>query len=475
MMYYSDYGKRIPTGPGLPSSMQRLLGMMQRANQVNAPFLGNLAELYLDTMAGNNKPILGIKLDVHTMNMLLSIGFLRDLLGGGKLVADDCTVLQDFADTGTLDAFIPIAKAFSDRGETHLLVNIMLALNEHYAEAMAPNEPATVKLLESGAVERLFDAINQMTLIVVPSNGEKLIDVLADTVGALVDDSTPIVDRKGRSQRTLVNLLKAPLDDLSAAATSAGVKDQLDGALSNVFNTLLATYKDSAGNDRLVYGALVSNLGDVLQALSGKIPADAAARGAWCDQEEQSISDLLQSRDVAAIVDIFLAIQSSPDAQVFTNALANLFTPVQDSDHDALGAIIQLVAGLIQAPPSGATSSTDAQNMATVMNWVGAEIDPQAGKLTNMMTMMQKVMKIDDSSLFLRILRNLVDMGASGNDDSPLTVLMRVASDVRAADTSGAGSPPDVTALLEKVVAFMDDQQSGLPYMFSIIKTRQKS
>jgi len=356
------------------------------------------------------------------------------------------------------------------------LVEIMLKINDHYAQAMVPNEPAVIRLLESGAVEKLFLAIDAMTLVVVPSNGEKLIDVLADTIGALVDDSTPIVDRQGRSQKTLVNLLEAPLDDLAAAAQKAGVQDVLSRALSNVMNLVLATYKDSAGNDRLVYGAFVSTLGDTLAALSTVIPKDPTARSAWCDQEEPSISDMLQSRDLAALGDIFLAIEQSDDAHVFAQALSSLFTPVQDSDQDAFGAVVQLVADVLQAPPAGPTPGTDAKNMATVMNWIGAEIDPRAGKLANLMTMMQRMMRIDDGNLFLKMARNLTDMGASGNDDSPLTVLMKVAQDVRTAGSpsGSATSPQDVTALLQNVVSFMDDQTAGLPYMLSMIQQRQK-
>ena len=64
MMTYNDYGNKILTGPGLPSAMQRLLGIMQRSNGCSPPILGNLAQLFLDTMAGNNQPILGIKLDI---------------------------------------------------------------------------------------------------------------------------------------------------------------------------------------------------------------------------------------------------------------------------------------------------------------------------------------------------------------------------------------------------------------------------
>ena len=151
-----------------------------------ADHLGNLADLYINMIAGNAPSILGISLSISTMNSLLGVGILRQFLCS-SLNASDVGVLQDFVDTGSLAAFTPIAKAFSDQGETQLLVNITLALQANYATAMAPNEPAIIKLLNSGAVDQLFDAINQITTITVPSNGEKLIDVLADLITAMVN------------------------------------------------------------------------------------------------------------------------------------------------------------------------------------------------------------------------------------------------------------------------------------------------
>lgn len=474
MMKFNDYGKKIPTGPGLPSAMERLLGIMERSNNCNAPFLGNIAELYLDTMAGNNKAILGIKLDIKTMNSLVKISFLRNLLCS-QLNADDCNVLQDFADTGTLDAFIPIAKAFSDQGETKLLVQIMLGLGKHYATAMRANEPATCKLLESGAVEKLFKAIDQMTQVTVPSNGQKLIDVLADTAGALLDDSKPLVDRRGRTYKTLVHLMKAPLDDLAAQAKAAGVTAECDRALSNVVSTALATYKDATGKDRLVYGGLVRTLGDTLEFASQQIPADPVQRSSWVDSQQKTIKDLLQSRDVAALVELMITVKSSQHYQIFSDAVAGLFTPEKNAQYDALGSILQLVASLVQKPASGPVSPSSAQAIATVLNFVGAEIDPKAGKMDRLITMVQKFVAADDGLLILKIARNAVDMGVSGNDEPAVLVLVKIFGEIRAAGgSSGALTAQSITDGMNKAINFMNDQKAGLPHFIDMIKHRSK-
>lgn len=476
MMQYNDYGKKIPTGPGLPSEMERLLDIMNRSSQCNAPFLGNLANLYLDTMAGNGPSILGFKPTISTMNALMGIGPLRSLLCS-QLNADDVGVLQDFVDTGSLDAFTPIVKAFSDQKETSLLVQIMLTLQKDYATAMRPNEPAVIKLLNSGAVEKLFSAINRMTTIMVPPSNEALIDILADTVTALVDDSTPIVDRKGRSFKTLVNYLLQPLQDLQAECQNAGCQDVLNRALSNLTGQLLATYTDQQGNQKLVYSGLVSTLGSTLNFVAQQIPADPATRSTWVDSQEQTISNLFTGRDFAALASFVLAVNGSPDAQTFKDALAGLFTPTKDPAYDACGAMLQLVAALIQHKPGAATPQQTAADMAKVMNFMGAEMDPASGKTANLLTMIEKIVAADDGLLILKVTRNAIDMGPNGNQDPPILTLVHVYNDVHAAapaSTTGQSPADALMASLNKIVAFMEDQTSGLPHFVQLIKNRSK-
>lgn len=475
MMKYHDFGKKILTAPGLPSEMERLLGIMDRSNGCNAPILGNLAVLYIDTMAGNNKSILGLKLDISTMNKLMGIGPLRSLLCSA-LNADDVGVLQDFVDTGSLDAFTPIAKAFSDQKQTQLLVDIMLALGKHYAAAMRPNEATVVKLLESGAVEKLFQAIDRMSKVKLPSNGAMLIDVLADTVAALVDDTKPIVDRHGRSHKTLLNAMSQPLIDLTNACQTAGVKDVLDRALGNIGGQLLATYTDSTGKTKLVYSGLISTLGETLNFLSAQIPADAAARNTWCDDQAKLMHDLFTGRDFAAIAEFLLAVNGSPDCDTFKAALAGLFTPQKNAAYDALGAILQLAAALIQHKPTAPMSPQLAQDMAKVMNFMGVEMDPKSGKTTRLLNMIIKITIADDGLLILKVVRNAIDMGPNGADEPPVMIIMSIMDKVKkAGPASTATTATDaLTTQLNGMVKFMNDKQTGLPHFVELIKSRNK-
>jgi hypothetical protein len=475
MMTYNDYGNKVLTGPGLPSAMQRLLGIMARSNGCSPPILGNLAQLFLDTMAGNNQPILGIKLDINTMVQLLNVGILRSLLCS-QIQADDVAVLQDFINTGALNAFIPIAKAFSDQGETPLLVQIMLAINNDYPTAMQPNEPAIIKLLNSGAVDQLFLVIDQMTTVTVPSSGTALIDVLADTVSALVDNTTPITDRDGRSFPTVLQLAMQPITDLNTDAANAGVSQNLTNVLTNVSNLLLSTYKDASGNTQLTYGGFVGTLGSTLNFLSTEIPTVPATASTWVDTQEQTISDFLQGRDLAAIAYLLTTINASSQAPIVNAALTGLFTPVQNAQYDALGAILQLLAGILQAPATAPISVQSATDLATVLNFVGAEIAPSAGKLTNMIPMIEKVIAADNGLLILQVLRGALDMGTNGTNQAPISEIMTTLSAIYNADNTAGTTgmtAQTMTNMLNKAINFMDDPTNGLPHYFALISAFQ--
>ena len=97
-----------------------------------------------------------------------------------------------------------------------------------------------------------------------------------------------------------------------------------------------------------------------------------------------------------------------------------------------------------------------------MLNFLGAEIDPAAGKTTNFLTIMEQIIAKDDGLLLLRITRNAIDMGPSGTNDPPVITLGHIYSDVMAgaAATTTTGTPADrLTATLNRVVAFFDDHE----------------
>jgi hypothetical protein len=480
MMKFHDYKNRIPTDAGKKSVMERILDMMEGANKCSAPFMGNMADFYLNAMAGNQK-ILGITMHIGTIHKLLSVGVLRNLLCS-NIKAADVLALKDFADSGALDAMKPIAKVFSDRGETPLLKNIMLGLGKHYATTMRPTEAATVSILESGAVEILFEVLDEMTQVQVPNSTDVVSDVLADTLQAVIDSGQPVYDRHGAPYDSLAKLLIAPMDKLSAKAKATGISSDLDALMSGLTDTLLATYTDDRGTpdtaddiERWKWTGLKAQLGELLEFAADAIPTDTAARAQWAAEQQLEMEHLLTSRGLVLGLDVLKTIATSPDKATINKAIANLFTPQQSAQFDVFGSILILASeGLGNHAAAAQTAPTvDAQALAEVLHFVGRQIDPDSKRIEGVIELIRQFIRADDGLLILRLARNALDKGANGTDDSPVEVLSSVFEDIGAqAGPAAAMTGDSLRDSLRKASEFINDDAEGLPSFIRRIKNR---
>lgn len=476
MMKYHDYRNRIPASSTKKSVMHRILDMMVAANQCNAPFMGNMAEFYLDAMAGN-KRILGINISISTIHKLLDVGFLRRLLCSG-IKAADVRALKDFNDTGALDAMKPIAAVFSRRGETKLLKDIMLGLQKHYETTMRPTEPMVVDILESGAVELLFEVLDTMTQVNVPGSSVKVSTVLADTLQALIDTSTPRYDRQGNAHPSLMRLMLAPMDLLSAKAKSKGIQPQLDALFKGLGDVILQTYMDDNGTpadtsddvEKWKWGGLTKHMGTILETLADAMPADRTARARWAAQQQLDMTNLLTGRDIVLVIDLLKTIASSPQKATINKAIANLFTPQTQAQFDVFGSILTLVADMLTHKPTGTVDQTA---LAAVLNFLGKQIDPSANRFNGVILLLRKIIAADDGLFILRVLRNTFDKGPNGAEPAAIETLMSVFDDIsKAAGPKAATTPDSIKSMLQKAHDFINDQEHGLPLFIKRIKER---
>jgi len=478
MMKFHDFRNQIPADANNKSVMQRLLEMMQRADRCDAPLAGNMAEFYLDAMAGNQR-ILGINISIGTIHRLLDVSFLRRLLCSG-IRADDVRALKDFNDTGALDAMKPLAKVFSDRGETTLLKDIMLGLGDHYDAAMRPTEPMVVAILESGAVEDVFEVIDAMTQVPVPGTNDVVADVLADTMQAMVDTSRTVTDRRGNQVRSLLQLVLEPMDRLKQTAQQRNAGPVFDSLVHDVGEVLLATYTDDMGTadpaddvERWKWDGLKAQLGRTLEFAAATIPTDQAGRDQWADDMQHSMEVLLTGRDTVLIMDVLATIAASPHKQEINDGIANLFTPQPNAQEDVFGAILTLLAESVAKKPQRAPSSIDPQALGNVMAFLGRQLDPSLNRFSGIGRLALRLIGADDGLLLLRILRNTFDMGPNGAEEPPIAVLQSVFADIGAAGgQSGPLTADSLKATLRSVHEFINDAEKGLPHFIEKIKDR---
>lgn len=484
MMKYHDYRSRQVADATHKSIMQRVVEMMERANTCNV--LGgspsNMADFYLAAMAGDAE-VLGIRINIGVINWLVDIGPIRAILCSA-ITEDDVRALKDFDDTGALAAMKPICKVFQDRGEITLLKNIMLGLGRHYDRAMRPTEQTTVAILESGGVEKLFKVIDAMTQVRVPGSNEVVADVLADTLAQVVDSSQTIYDRHNRPHRSLMKLMMAPMDELSARCTARGLKPKMDAMMKAAGEVLLQTYVDDRGTpqtsddvERWKWGALNTSIGQIIESLAGLIPLTATERSTWAYDQQQHMERLIAGRDTATLLDVLKTIEAAPQKAAINSALANLFTPNPNAAQDAFGGIVVLLADLLAKKPAQASGapSIDQQALADVLHFVGRQVDPVTGNFNGIVEVLRKIISADDGLLVLNLARNAFDMGPNGTDDPAAATLASVFEDV--GNAGGPAAPmtrADLEQTLRSVSEFINDPVNGLPRYLARIKARQQ-
>ena len=480
MMKFHDYKNRIPADASKKSVMQRILEMMEGANQCSAPFMGNMAEFYLEAMAGNQR-ILGITIHIGTIHRLLDVGFLRNLLCS-NIKADDVRALKDFNDSGALDAMKPIAKVFSDRGETTLLKDIMLGLGKHYDPVMRPTEPTAVAVLESGAVELLFEVLDEMTQVQVPNSNEVIADVLADTLQEIVHTSAPVYDRQGNPVKSLATLMSDAFDRLSTQAQAAGVQADFDALTADLGDTLLATFTDDMNTadpaddvTRWKWHGLKRQLGDLLEAAANAIPVDQADRNRWAAEQQLHLEQLITGRDLVLGLDLLGAIANSPEKPTINKAISSMLTPQSNAQFDVFGGVLVLAAEALgeHAATAQLKSPLDEQALADVLHFFGRQLDPLEGKVEGIVELVRQFLRADDDLLLLNLARNALDKGANGTEVSALETLQSVFEDLDAASgPAGATTADSLEESLKQVRDFLNDQQEGLPSFILRIKNR---
>jgi hypothetical protein len=475
MMKYSDYPSRTLTQPGMKSCLEQLMDMMAEANQCNVWPFGNMAEFYLDAMAGT-KSILGLQISVYTINQLLDIPILRQLLCS-QISPGNIRALHAFAQSGALDSLVPIARAFSTRGQTALLKNIFLALGANYEAALRPNEAVVVQVLDSGAVEELFDALNVMTTMRVPVTGEPVTDVVAQFIAALVDDDRPVFDRHGVRKTSLLHLLLDPLSAMGARIDASGVRAQYDRAVTNIITTVLATTIHDNGTpqnaaddyEALLNHGLIKLAAAGLESAADALSFDPTTRAREITDYQANVVKLFSGRDVPVLVDVTLAIERSPARRRLLDAAVNLLTPNLNVRNDIYGSILEVAAGALQA-------RGDPQALVDVLRFAGRALDPARGWSKPIVLGLVKLVGGAQKPVVIAILKNALDRGPAGNARSPAETLFSILDDVQRQSRSYASAitAQSIADAARKAAEFIRDREKGLEHIYDLVRTRRR-
>jgi hypothetical protein len=462
------------------STLQQLLDLLNHADQCQTyVFFGKpLSETIIELMAGQN---------VGTAQTL--IGFLgnpivraaAELMCSG--IGNDLDSLSALSQSGALNGFLPIAKAFVDKGETRLLINLLNTIDQNYSTIVRPDESKIADLLASGAFDSIFDLLDLLVAgraggqpIADPVSGARAIDVIADAIGALLaHPSGGVPDRFGVAHPTMAHLVLDPLRRIDDNVTAVSGGQALHTALAYaVTDLLIERITDASGNEVLRNPSIGPFLGRLLDLMARNMPADATARTQLLSDSQQRTIDALASHDFAIAFDLAGSLRQSAGTGPIRDALVHLLTPDPVAPDDLFGSLLKLLA-------SGLETQYDAQALRDLESFAGDLLDPAAGRVVNLVEGASKILTADTGHTVITLLRNALNQPPAGAGlaagETPAGVLIDVMNDVRAAGNAGGTQTAtdrvaDLESTLRAAIAFIGDSQSGLERVFDVIRNR---
>ena len=453
-----------PAGQLNRSATQQLLDLLARSD--GCQFLGrSLAVWIVDSMADLSPATVGTLASLVTSLP----GFLQNLLCPGT--SNDIAALDALAQSGALDGFLPLAKAFKDQGETELLVRLLVRLARSYDPLLRGIEPDVAAYLDSGVLEEVEQLLVEAQTIRDPRTNRAVIELLAEGIAELVDDDGQVYDRQNQRVPTRAHLFLRPLIELDRRAAASGVQQDLDALVRAGLQVFLARVNVN-GQEVLENGSLIPLLAELLDVFQRQVPLDPLARAAEIDAAQAEALGFLASPDFGTLVALIDTIERAPSKALINRALVHLLAPQVNSPDDVFGGVARLSVHLLQAPLQAGPLRQLAPFLARV-------IDPASPLVPGAITAFERLLTADQGNTVLNLIRAALNP-APGQSESPAAVLLRVSravSDAGAA-AGGAGQTLDAAGLaaqLNGTVAFIRDDVSGLEFLYGLIRARQRT
>lgn len=440
------------------SAVHQLLDLLARTD--GCSFFGqNLAVLTLDTMADRSPATVDTLVDI----LMALPGFFPDLICSG--LSRDLAALDALATSGALDAFLPIAKAFKDRGETELLVRLLVRLQRDYEQVLRPFEEDLARLLESGAAEACLEALELGRGVADPVSGANALDLTAAALERLVDDDAALAGPRGTVARSRAHLLLEPLREFERRILAAGRGAELD-ALLEAASAVFLDRVTVGGQEQLRNGSLIPLAARALSALAKALPADAQDRSTEVAAAQQAVRDALGARDLVTLLALVRTIDGAPSRDLIHQGVVDLLTPQRSAPDDIFGALVKVLVIVLQSPPDPAA-------LRDLTPFLVSVLDPASPLVPQTIRAFERLLTADQGRTVLNVIRAALNP-APGETSSPAEVILETVQAVRAA--GAGGGPLDAAQLaswLRAAVDFIGDDQTGLGWVFVQIRARK--
>ena len=483
-----DFSKaRYYGGVDNRSVLEKNIEVLSTADQCKVPLTGKtISELVIDTLA-NDSPTTVCNLTNNVLKLAqipgakyLAVPAL-DLMGcDGSAVWSNLMSLDSMAKSGALDAYLPIANIFVQKGRTRQLIELFHVLRADLIkeEASASGHSALRAMLPSlGEVLKddistpMFDLLDALVTMKIDSSRTGA-DVLAELLADLLEPRT-LTARDGSTQQdTLASAVVDAWLRVVQRIEASSHKGSMDRLLRHFVELLSRTEPGSDGTPRLVNRGLIPFAERAFFFATEMLKMTPAERSSFVGERRKELTDFLTSAELASLIYLWEMVHTSPAQTEFDKAVVSLLTPEADPRLDSFGGLLRVTGGVLQ-------TKYKPQSVEDAAQFFGAVLDPSRGRVDKLITGLDDLLRQDKNELVLQLGRNLMSRGPDGKSRAPLSVLVSVVQELGSIDY-GTCKPKTglqvrvdlVAAALRSTVDFMRDKAHGLGAIYNLIQAQ---
>ncbi|MCB9661775.1 MAG: hypothetical protein H6726_29305 [Sandaracinaceae bacterium] len=399
----------------------------------------------------------------------------------GQAVLNELESLQGLAESGSLDALIPLAKLFDDRGQLRLLVNLLKFLHEETLldEDNDPNTESVIRQLlpvisefiHSGGADKLLDTLELMVTVPASDNpSQTMADVVVDTLERVTETRVVQTRSGGRPSTSMLRETMLPLRVMVNRINQRGAKPELDHMLDYVLSGITTTRMEGPRR-RLNNPNLLPLMQVGLEVVRDAADLPHAQYLCYVGEAQSSAVNLLLDRDFATVVRLASSLESTEEGPRLEAWVTELLTPSLSSpDTEAYGPLMQILAAAL-------SSELPDSDLSALFRYVGTVSGQLRNDGRDFVGTLDELLAGDRDGVILRIVRDAISEGPLPSRELPICTMADVFSDVATVTDEPmcmAGgevefTATDVESVLEGVVGFMDDDTGGLGAVYRLV------
>ncbi len=451
--YVDSFGAEIDNR----SCFHRLVKLVKTTNACKIPVLNkSLAYVHHEMLAELTPATAGLVND-----LLVTIGEgggIGDLICAG--LKGHVVALKELTTTGAMDALIPLMKAFKDNGQLQLFIDLLIVMSPTYEDNVRPGEEGVIEMLESGALEVVFDLLSLSNTITIPGTDEVVADVVVDFLGDLLNHDTPVINIFGEERPAKVYLLMDPMKRLSKQLAGTPGEEALNNLIDKGIDIFLgvehhdADTPDDPSDDFDTVGNkfIVPLLSRFLSVAAQDLERDPVKRIQDLEKDQRELGESFGERAFVDMVEFLEYYCNNENRKLFDDALVYFLTPHENPSQNLFGSLLMVVGMMLQ-------TQADNVSMGEIMQFVGRLIDPDRGYVQRLVKGIFSIIEADDGKVLIGLLRRGFTSYPQLKGDTPFGVMFMLSQQIKDRCT---GAKAALT--IETLTQIIDEMLSALAH-----------